>query len=76
MKAKLTSRKLWAALAGVCTGIGLIVAGDTGNGAVVVCSSILGYLAAEAGVDIARVKEVVEDVEDFVEEVIDGTDSE
>lgn len=56
---KLTSRKLWVALAGVATGIATMLGAEsndiaTVSGAVLSAASILGYLTAEASVDAAR----------------------
>lgn len=68
---KITSRKLWLALAGVATGIALILGVDgseisTVAGSVTALASIVTYIIAEAKVDAAAV--VKEDEEDGTEE--------
>lgn len=58
---KLTSRKLWMAVAGVATGIATILGAEandiqTVSGAVLSAASVLGYIMAEASVDKASLK--------------------
>ena len=65
-KRKLSSRKLWAAVAGVVTGLAMVFGLDesiisTVAGAVVSASSIVVYIMAEGKVDAEGVKGVVED---------------
>jgi hypothetical protein len=70
MKNKLTSRKLWAALVGVVTGIALVMSGNVTEGAATVIASVIGYIMAEGYIDAKAVKaalEVVEKVEDQVD---------
>lgn len=62
---KLTSRKLWVAIIGIVTGIGLIFTGDTPEGATTLIASILGYLLAEGIIDAKAVDSVL----DIVDEV-------
>lgn len=57
---KFKSRKFLAALSGVLIGVGLIVGGETTEGAVTVLTAILGYLAAEGYVDAKAVKNAAE----------------
>ena len=76
---KLTSRKLWMALAGVATGIATMMGTDSNDiatisGAVLSAASILGYLSAESAVDAARVigeneQKVSEEAEKTLQEV-------
>lgn len=71
MKQKLTSRKLWAGIAGLATGMGLIVSGNVIPGTVTVITSILGYLAAEGYIDAKSAQtivEVVDEVTDVIED--------
>lgn len=67
-KQKLSSRKLWAAVAGIVTGLAMVFGLDEGTmtnvaGAVVSMSSIVAYIITEGDVDAARVKQTVEDVQ-------------
>lgn len=66
-KRKLSSRKLWAAIVGVITGLAMIFGLDEGtisnvSGAVVAMGSIMAYIGAEAKVDAAQ-KPFTEDAE-------------
>ena len=67
-KQKLSSRKLWAAIIGVLTGIGIVfgVDGDTittVSGAVVSVVSLATYIITEGKVDANRVTETVTQVQ-------------
>jgi len=55
-KSKLSSRKLWAAVAGFITGIVVLFGGngDLAGGAVVSLGSVIAYILGEAMVDSAR----------------------
>lgn len=60
LKRKLSSRKLWAAIVGVITGLAMIFGLDadtisTVAGAVVSAASVVAYIAAEAKIDAAGV---------------------
>lgn len=73
-KRKLSSRKLWAAAAGVVTGLAMVFGLDQGvmsnvAGAVVSAASVVTYIIAEGKVDAAGVKKAVEDVQGAVEAV-------
>ena len=47
--AKLLSTKtFWSALAGIVTGVGLIVSGDVGNGATTIVLSVLAICGRDA----------------------------
>lgn len=66
-KRKLSSRKLWAALAGIVTGLAMVFGLDEGTmtnvaGAVVSVSSVIAYIITEGKVDEAAAKKAVEDV--------------
>ena len=63
MKAKLTSRKLWVAIAGIISGIVLMVNGNTVEGASTLVASVVGYLLAEGFIDAKRVKTVINSTE-------------
>ena len=65
-KRKLSSRKLWAAIAGVVAGLAMVFGLDEGTistvaGAVVSASSIFAYIFAEGKVDAESVKNSTED---------------
>lgn len=76
---KLTSRKLWMAIAGVATGIALAFGVDateiqTITGAVTALVSAVAYIIAEGKVDAENAKNAVESVQDAV--VLIGGDGE
>lgn len=71
---KLSSRKLWAAVVGIVTGLGLVFGLDEGiistvSGAVVAVASVITYIITEGKVDAAAVKTAVESVQTAVESV-------
>ena len=56
---KLTSRKFWLALAGVATGVAMVLGGDTAQietlaGAIAATVSAAAYIVTEGKVDAAR----------------------
>ena len=62
---KISSRKLWAAVVGVLTGLGMIFGLDadiisTVSGAVVALASVISYIITEGKVDAAAVKAAIE----------------
>lgn len=63
MKQKLTSRKLWVAIAGIIAGIVLIINGNTVEGTASIVSSVLGYLIAEGFIDAKAVDGVLDEIE-------------
>ena len=76
-KQKLSSRKLWATVVGIVTGLAMIFGLDentisTVAGAVVSVASVVAYIMAEGRVDAESVKNAVEGVQDAVEAVQDG----
>lgn len=67
-KRKLSSRKLWAAAAGIVTGLAMVFGLDQGvmsnvAGAVVSAASVVAYIITEGRVDAEGVKKAVEDVQ-------------
>ena len=63
---KITSRKLWLALAGVATGIAMILGVDGGDisnvaGAVTTLASVITYIITEGKIDAESVKNIVEE---------------
>lgn len=53
-KEKLSSRKLWIGVALLVIGVALCITGDVENGLSIISLGAIGYLGAEALVDIAR----------------------
>ena len=71
---KLSSRKLWAAVAGLVTGLAMVFGLDenvisTVAGAVVSVASVITYIVTEGKVDAEGVKNAVVNVQDAVEAV-------
>lgn len=69
---KLTSRKLWLAIAGVATGIAIALGADANEigtiaGAVVSVVSAVTYIITEGKIDAEGVKNAIVGVEDIVE---------
>ena len=67
-KRKLSSRKLWAAIAGVVTGLAMVFKLDESTissvaGAVVSVASVVSYIITEGKVDAAGVKKTMGDQE-------------
>jgi len=74
---KLSSRKLWAAVAGIVTGLAMVFGLDentisTVAGAVVPVASVLTYIITEGKIDAEGVKKAVEDTQKAVEAVSDA----
>ncbi len=77
LKRKLSSRKLWAAIAGFVMGISMVFGLDqniinTISGAIVSVGSLIAYIAAEGIVDAARIQDAVTKVQDVVEVLDDN----
>lgn len=67
-KRKLSSRKLWAAVAGIVTGLAMVFGLDentisTVAGAVVSVSSVVAYIITEGKVDAAGVKDAIDTIQ-------------
>ena len=76
---KLTSRKLWVALAGIVTGIAIALGADaseiqTVTGAVTAIVAAVTYIVMEGKIDAEAVKTAVESVQDAVD-VLQGGDA-
>lgn len=74
---KLTSRKLWMAIAGVATGIALALGADaidiqTVTGAVTALVSAVAYIITEGKVDAESVKNAVEGAQNAADTIKDG----
>lgn len=72
---KLTSRKLWMAIAGVATGIAVVLGVDGGDisniaGAVTAVASVITYIITEGKIDAAAVKNAVESTENAVGTIV------
>lgn len=71
-KKKLSSRKLWAAVAGVVTGLAMVFGLDEGiistvAGAIVSVASVVTYIVTEGKIDAESVKNAIEDVGEVIE---------
>lgn len=87
LKQKLTSRKLWVALAGITTGVAIMLGCDTGeiatvsdaivsvgtilSSALIIVGSVKSYVAGEASIDSANVSSTVTDQINQIKESID-----
>ena len=76
LKRKLSSRKMWASVVGVVTGLAMVFGLDDSvissiAGAVVSVASVITYIITEGRVDAAAVKTAVEDVQTAVDGVSD-----
>lgn len=74
LKQKLSSRKLWAAVAGVVTGVSMIFGLDqniinTVSGAVVALGSVLVYIVTEGKIDAEAVGSAAEKVQEAIDAV-------
>ena len=72
---KLTSRKLWMALAGVVTGIAMAFGADstdvgTITGAVTALISVVTYIIAEGKVDAESVKTTIIEVQEAYDTIV------
>lgn len=71
---KISSRKLWMAIAGVATGIAMILGVDAGDistiaGGVISLVSAIAYIAVEGKIDAERVKNAIESTEQVIETI-------
>lgn len=74
---KLTSRKLWMAIAGVATGIALVLGVDGGDitnvaGAITAVASVITYIVTEGKIDAESVKNALESTEDAKNSLMGG----
>lgn len=74
LKQKLSSRKLWAAIAGLVMGLSMVFGLDEGtistvSGAVVSVASVIVYIVTEGRVDAAAVGDAAGKVQDAVDAV-------
>lgn len=71
---KLTSRKLWMAIAGIATGLALVLGVDGGDisnvaGAVTAVASVIAYIVTEGKIDAEAVKNAVEAADNAVDAI-------
>lgn len=76
---KLTSRKLWLAIAGVATGVAMVLGVDgseitTVAGAVTALASVITYIVTEGKIDAASVTNIVENI--LIEDNFDTVETE
>ena len=76
LKYKLSSRKLWAAVAGLVMGLAMVFGLDettasTVAGAVVSVASVVTYIIAEGRIDAAAVGDAAGKVQDAIDAVTD-----
>ena len=74
---KLMSRKLWLALAGVATGVAMVLGIDGTEitsvaGAVTALASVITYIITEGKVDAAAVKTAVEATQEAADTIKEG----
>ena len=74
LKQKLSSRKLWAAIAGLVMGLSMVFGLDettvsTAAGAVVSLVSVVTYIVAEGRIDAAAVGDAAGKVQDAIDAV-------
>lgn len=77
IKRKLTSRKLWAAVAGIVTGLSMIFGPDqnvitTVSGAVVSVFSVVTYIITEGQIDKESISNAAGQVQDAVDILTDS----
>jgi hypothetical protein len=75
---KLSSRKLWMALAGIATGVAMALGADASEvsevaGAVTAIVSVVTYIMVEGKIDAEGVKNAIVEIQDGLE-IIEGTD--
>ena len=78
MLKKLTSRKLWAAVAGLVAGLAMVFGLDTDiittvSGAVVAVASVITYIVTEGKVDAEAIKKAVEKVQEAKDTIAGDT---
>lgn len=71
---KLSSRKLWMAIAGVATGVALALGANTSDiqtitGAVTALASVVAYIVAEGKIDAESVKNAIESAQSAAETI-------
>lgn len=72
---KLTSRKLWLAIAGIATGVAMVFGVDGGDivdvaGAITALASVITYIITEGKIDAEGVKNAIEATENAVDAIV------
>lgn len=72
---KLTSRKLWLALAGIATGVAMVFGVDGGDivdvaGVITALASVITYIITEGKIDAVGVKNAIEATENAVDTIV------
>ena len=80
MLKKLSSRKLWVAIAGVATGLAIALGADASDiqtiaGAVTAVMSCVAYIVTEGKIDAEAVKNAIEGVQDGLAVLEKGEDN-
>jgi hypothetical protein len=75
---KLSSRKLWLALAGIATGIAMVLGANSNDistvaGAMTAIASVATYIITEGKIDAEGVKNAIIEIQDGIE-TIEGAD--
>lgn len=73
---KITSRKLWLAIAGVSTGIAMVLGANASDiqsvaGAITALVSAVTYIITEGKVDAARVGQAAQSVQEAVDAIVE-----
>ena len=71
---KLSSRKLWMAIAGIASGIAMALGADSSEistvaGAMTAIASVVTYIITEGKVDAESVKNAIIDIQDGIEAI-------
>ena len=79
LKKKLSSRKLWAMVAGIVTGLAMVFGLDentinTVAGAVVSVMSVITYIVTEGKIDAAAVGEAANKVQESIDKVTENVE--
>ena len=74
---KLTSRKLWMAIAGIATGVAMVLGVDGSEitsvaGGVVALISCIAYIITEGKIDAESVKNAIIDIQEAVDTIEGG----
>ena len=71
---KFTSRKFIVSLIGVLIGVLGMFSGQYTDGAIMVCTSIIGYLVAEGYIDAKAVQQVIKVADEVTDNLAEESD--